>query len=166
MSSHFTSRPKTSSNANVIQYIPGHNPSTPPPHSWYSQPAFYYSIIVLGIIIGISLLSKWSESDKQYSKPFLRKIKTFIEQATRWNAMATQDTNSILQLVHCNYALAYAQVVKNVASYKDIENITGIDINELIYYLEECQSASIKNIGQQCPKIKIDGVYSVGSGWT
>ena len=135
-------------------------------NGWWKHPAFLCSLMVLAVIAIISLLSRWSDADKQYSKPFIRKIKSFIEQATRWNAMATQDTNSILQLIHCNYALAYAQVVKNVASDQDIETITGVDINELVYYLEECQSYCIKNIGQQCPKIKIDGVYSVGSGWT
>ena len=133
---------------------------------WWKQPSFFYTVMVLGIVVGIGLLSKWSESDNHYSKPFLRKLKYLIEQSTRWNAMAQQDTNPILQLIHCNYALAYAQVARSVTSDKDIENITGIDIHELIYYLGECESYTIKNLGQQCPKIKVDGVYSLGSGWT
>lgn len=133
---------------------------------WWKQKAFYYSVVVVMIVLGVALLSKWSETDRHYTKPFVRKLKNLIEQATRWNAMAQQDTNPILQLVHCNYALAYAQIARSVSSDKDIENITGIDINELVYYLGECESFAIKNLGQQCPKIKIDGVYSYGSGWS
>jgi hypothetical protein len=133
---------------------------------WWKQTSFYYTLIVIGVVVGIGLLSKWSESDNQYSKPFIRKLKYLIEQSTRWNSMAQQDTNPVLQLMHCSYALAYAQVARSVTTDKDIENITGIDINELIYYLGECEAYAIKNMGQQCPKVKIDGVYSLGSGWT
>lgn len=132
---------------------------------WLKQPCVFYAGIIIILIVTISLLSKWSEN-KCYSKPFLKKVKSLIEQATRWNAMAQQDSNPILQLIHCSYALSYTQMTRNIVSDQDIENITGIDINELIYYLEECQSYAIKNMGQQCPKIKIDGVYSLGSGWT
>ena len=130
------------------------------------QPVIFYSIAIIGIVVGISLLAKWTETSQQYSKPFVRKLKYLIEQATRWNGMAQQDTNPILQLMHCSYALVYAQVARSVVSEKDISDLTGIDIQELIYYLGECESYATKNIGQQCPKIKIDGVYSLGSGWT
>lgn len=133
---------------------------------WWKQPSFFYAGLVVGAVVLIGLLSKWSETDKHYSKPFIRKLKYLIEQSTRWNAMAQQDTNPILQLIHCNYALSYAQIARSVSSDRDIENITGIDINELIYYLGECESYTIKNLGQQCPKIKVEGVYSLGSGWT
>jgi len=120
---------------------------------------------VVGFIVVIGLLSKWSESDRQYSQTFVKKIKTLVEQATRWNATAQQDTNPIVQLIHCNYATSYAQIARNLVADRDIEAITGIDIHELIYYLEECQSYAIKNIGDKCPGIKVDGVYSAGSGW-
>jgi hypothetical protein len=132
---------------------------------FWKQSFFQNSIIIIALVVFIGILSKWSENSKQYSKPFLRKVRSLIEQSTRWNAMAQQDTNPILQLIHCSYALSYAQMARNIVSDNDVETITGIDIHELIYYLEECQSYTIKNLGQQCPKIKIDGVYSVGSGW-
>jgi hypothetical protein len=119
----------------------------------------YYALIVIAIIIGIGLLSKWSESDRTYSKHFVKSIEYLMKQTTQWNTLAKQDTNPILQLIHCNYALAYAQVIRYIASDKDIENITGIDIHELIYYLDECQTYTIKNINQQCPKIKTEGNY-------
>lgn len=126
----------------------------------------YRAAMVLAVVVGLGLLSKWSESDRQYSKPFIRKLKHLIEQATRWNALAQQDTNPLLQLVHCSYASAYAQVCRSVCSDRDIEHITGLDINELLYYLGECEAYALKNVGQHCPKMKIDGVYSLGSGWT
>ena len=140
--------------------------SVPVSVSWWKQPSFSHALLVLGVVLGVGLLSKWSETDRQYSKPFIRKLKYLIEQATRWNAMAQQDTNPILQLIHCSYALAYAQVARGVSSDKDIEHITGLDIHELVYYLGECESYAVKNLGQQCPQIKIEGVYSLGSGWT
>jgi len=133
---------------------------------WWRQPALVYTVLVLGVVVAVGFLSKWSDTGHHYSKPFVRKLKYLIEQSTRWNAMAQQDTNPILQMIHCNYALAYAQVARSVTSDRDIENVAGIDINELIYYLGECEAYAIKNLGQQCPTIKVEGVYSLGSGWT
>ena len=132
---------------------------------WWKQKVVMYTGIVIGVVVVLGLLSKWSESSRQYSKAFIRKVKTVIEQSTRWNSLAQQDTNAVVQLIHCNYALSYAQVARSLVPESDIEAITGIDIHELVYYLEECQSYAVKNIGTLCPKIKIDGVYSAGSGW-
>ena len=132
---------------------------------WYKSKAFTFAWIVVAVVVGLGLLSKWSENTKQYSKPFMRKVNMLIEQATRWNSMAQQDTNAVVQLIHCNYALSYAQIARSLVSDSDIETITGIDIHELIYYLEECQSFAVKNIGTNCPAIKIEGVFSAGSGW-
>lgn len=124
----------------------------------------YISIIIGGVIL-LALLSKWSENPNQYAKPFLKKVKMLVEQATRWNSLAQQDTNPIIQLIHCNYALSYAQVARNLVDNKDIESITGLDIGELCYYMEDCQAYAIQNIGNLAPNIKIEGVYSAGSGW-
>lgn len=133
---------------------------------WWRQQSFYYAAIIVAIVIVLGVLSKWSEDSKSYSKPFMKKIKSLIEQATRWNSLASQDTNPLLQLTHCNYALCSAQTARNISSDRDVEAITGIDINELVNYFEECQSYCIKNLGQVCPNIKIEGVYSFASGWT
>jgi len=134
--------------------------SVEPQKIWKSK-YFIHSISIVGFILVIALLSKWSESDQQYSKYFIKKIKYIMEQAIRNNSLAQQDTNPILQLTHCNYALAYARMIRHIATDRDIEAVTGIDIHELTYYLEECENYSLKNIGQQCPTMKVDNVYSV-----
>lgn len=133
--------------------------------NWYNKSFVWYAFLIVGGVLLISLLSRWSETDKQYSESFLKKVKMLIEQSTRWNSTAQQDSNPVVQLMHCNYALSYAQIARNLVPDKDIETITGIDIHELIYYLEECQSYAIKNIGDNCPTVKVEGVYSAGSSW-
>lgn len=124
-----------------------------------------YCSLVIGAVVLIALLSKWSQNAHQYSKPFIQKVKLLIEQSTRWNSLAKQDSNPIIQLIHCNFALVYAQVARNLVSNEDVEAITGIDINELCHYLEDCQAFAIQNIGSQAPMFKIDSHYSAGSGW-
>ncbi len=131
-----------------------------------SHPSALHAFVVIMVVVVVGGLSRWSESSHIYAKPFLRKVKSMVEQATRWHVMARQDTNPLLQLIHSNNALAYAHAVRSIASEQDIEKITGIDINELIYFLEECQSVTVKNVGQQCPNMRIDGSYAVASGWT
>lgn len=136
-----------------------------PKEAWYSQSSVWYAAGVIGVVVLLSMLSKWSESDNQYSDTFIKRVKMLIEQATRWNSTAQQDTNPIVRLIHCGYALVYAQIARSLVSDRDIETITGIDIHELLYYFEECQSYAIKDLGTKCPSVKIDGVYSAGSGW-
>lgn len=133
---------------------------------WKTYPAMTYSLLVIGVVLLLALLSKWSENDRKYSSQVLQRIKSMIEHAARWNAMAQQDSNPVMQLIHCNYALAYAQATRVIASDRDIENITGIDVHELMEYLQQCQAFTVNNINQQCPQVKIDGVYSVGAGWS
>ena len=121
--------------------------------------------MVFGFVIVLALLSKWSQNPNQYAKPFINKVRMLVEQATRWNSLAKQDSNPVVQLIHCNYALAYAQVARNLVGGEDIQVITGIDIGELCHYMEDCQAYAIQNLGNQAPQIKVDGVYSAGSGW-
>jgi hypothetical protein len=132
---------------------------------WKPSKTVWYSLIIVGVVVLLALLSKWSERANVYSPVFLKKVKLLVEQCTRWNGMAQQDSNPLIQLIHCDYALAYAQVARNLVSAEDIEKITGIDINELVHYMEDCQSYAIQKIGNEAPKIKVEGSYSVGSGW-
>jgi hypothetical protein len=108
-------------------------------------------------------LSKFFETDSPYTQHLSNKIKQFMDQAIRYNAMAQQDTNPTLQLVHCVYALAHALVVRNLASERDIARITGSDIHDLIEHLQTCEAVAIKNVGQQCPNIKVDGVFALNT---
>jgi hypothetical protein len=131
---------------------------------WYSQPAFFYALIVIVLVVVLAALSKWSEGTS-FSRPLMKKIKSMIAQAVRFNSLAQQDTSPLMQLIHCNYALANAQMTRSLFSDQEIEQVTGIEIHELINYLDECQAFAVKNISNQCPKIQTDGVYSTASGW-
>lgn len=134
--------------------------------TWFSHPGAKYATGVIGLVILSSLLNKWYQEDyHSIDSKSAKKIRSLVEQATRWNAMAQQDTNPILQLTHCNYALCCAQMVRSLASDKDVARITGIDINDLLEYLQTCESYAIRNMGQQCPRVKVEGISSVGSGW-
>ena len=140
--------------------VPGPNAG-----AWWKQSQVRVAASVCVIILGIALLSKWSESDRQYSSTFMRKVRLLIEQATQYNGLAQQDSNPTLQLIHCTMALNTAQIARALVPEKHIEQITGLSVNELIDYLEDCQAFAIKNVGRTCPSIKIEGVYSVGTGW-
>ena len=132
---------------------------------WYKQPAFFYAVVVVVVLAILAFLSKWSESNSSFPRPLMKKIKSIIAHCVRWNSLAQQDTNPLMQLIHCNYALANAQMARSMFSDQEIEQVTGIEIHELINYLDECQAFAVKNVSNNCPKVKVDGVYSVGSGW-
>lgn len=137
-----------------------------PTNDLFHNKGFYYGLGVAGLILLVALLSKWSQRKNQYHKTFIEKTQVLVEQATRWNSLAQQDTHPIIRLIHSNYALAYAQVTRNLISAEDIETITGIDINELCHYLEDCQAQALQKIGHQVPQLKIENsIFSAASGW-
>jgi len=131
--------------------------------SWWQTVYFKYALLVVVMMTLLTVAIKYFIQETSLNPHMIKKLKAIIEQATRWNAMAQQDTNPILQLIHCNYALCYALLARDLASDRDIAKLTGVDIHELIDYLKTCESYAIKNMGQQCPRVKVDGIYSVGS---
>lgn len=126
-----------------------------------SSKAIMFSAIVVGVVILLATLSKWSQNPRQYPRIFIKKIKSMVEQANRWNAMSRQDTQPLIQLIHCNYALCYVQIARSLANDIDIQSITGTDIGELHDYLEQCQNTAIQNIGIMAPTLKIDGGFLI-----
>jgi hypothetical protein len=68
-------------------------------------------------------------------------------------------------LMHATWALTYANVVRMLASDKDIEKMTGTQMSDLIFYLQQDQQKAIQKLAQVCPTIQPKGIYAIDSGW-
>jgi hypothetical protein len=83
-----------------------------------------------------------------------------IDQVSQLNTQAQQDSSPTLQLIHCTQALSIAQLARELVGDTDVEALTGVNMSELMAYLKTCQNYSMKNIGQLCPKIRVEGIYT------
>ena len=135
-------------------------------NKWLESPYIRIGLIILAVVVGLALLSKWTDNTKNtYPSKFLHQFRNLIEQATRYHTMAKQDRNPIVSLMHADYALAYAYVTRSLLSESEIQNIAKVNISHLISYLEQDQQHALKDLVEKCPALKPEGNYAISSGW-
>lgn len=131
----------------------------------FPSPHVKWAFYAVAVVVALSLITKWMACQPSYSAKFKRPLKSMVREASRHHLKAQQDSNPLVALLNSNTALTYAKISRALANDTDIENATGIKVNELLYYLEKDQERSIQNIVKECPTIKPEGIYGVGSGW-
>lgn len=120
---------------------------------------------VLAVLV-LSLLSRMSESSiRKYSPKFIKHVKNLVRYSSQWSTLAKQDQNPLMSLLHINTALSYAYVAKKLVPTKDIDRIANVNMDELIYLLEEEQMQAVQSVGEICPDLQPEGLFAVYTGW-
>lgn len=122
--------------------------------------------IIIGVLIGIILmyiinqiLSKcWiSNNTKKFHNELINKL---VRQTARWATAASQDDNPVIEVLHANYSAGYLWALKDIATNKDIENATKIDMNKFQKNVVDIQDKANKKLVKLCPNfIKTDNIY-------
>jgi|TARA_B100001093_G_C26496841_1_gene871483 hypothetical protein len=122
--------------------------------------------IIIGVLIGFILmyiinqiLSKcWiSNNTKKFHNKLINKL---VRQTARWATAASQDDNPVIEVLHANYAAGYLWALKDIATNKDIENVTKIDMNKFQKNVVDIQDKANKKLVKLCPNfIKTDNIY-------
>ena len=86
-------------------------------------------------------------------------IRVLVRQASRWSTAARQDQNPLIALLHANYGAAYLWALKDIATDKDIERVTGIDVIRFAKEITEEQDRANKKIIRLCPQIAPERTY-------
>jgi len=121
---------------------------------------------IIVVLVVLSLLSRWNGGHRQrHSHATLTQAKTFVQKAAKMSVRAKQNKNNLLALIDINYALAYAEAARRILPAKEINNIESIDLEELIFFLEDEQDRLIKQLGVDCPSCRPDSEYAVYSNY-
>jgi hypothetical protein len=88
-----------------------------------------------------------------------------LKESARYDALSQQDQNVAYSLMHINYALAYANVLRQISSDTDIQSKTGISMPAYIQKLQETQQKILQSLGQQCPNVLPSNAYAIATGW-
>lgn len=133
--------------------------------SIYGSPAWYGVLVVLGVLV-VALLSKWSGgSATRFPPKFTRDVKSLVTEAARWSAVAEQDTNAMLRVLHATYAVAYLNAARTFADDKDLERISGVRVPELQAQMQTQQQDAIQKVGVKCPSVVPEGAQALYTGW-
>lgn len=113
----------------------------------------FVNIILLCIIlyIGFQYMNKQMDCQKNDT------IKILLRQASKWTVASTQDSNPIVALLHANYGVGYISALRDIATDKEIEAATGIDINGLKSEIISEQNKITTHVMKMCSNNKQTG---------
>lgn len=116
--------------------------------------------IVLGALLVLIVLSKWTGSDSpRHSRAVQKRIRRLFREAERLNAQCRQDSSPVMALMHSTTAVAYVDAARALSRDRDLEKITGVHPDELLYYLQEDQQACTQACGDACPGMVPQSTY-------
>lgn len=74
---------------------------------------------------------------------------SFVDQANKWYSMSLQDKQSMYSLQHVDYAIAYLNAARHIASDTSLERSTGLDIHKFYRKVNEHQRNIVKDLSSK-----------------
>ena len=81
-----------------------------------------------------------------------KNIQTLTRQAARYATAAQQDQSPIIATLHANYATGYLNALKDIATPRQINQNTGIDVKKFEEHILNIQDMVSKKVVQVCPE--------------
>ena len=96
---------------------------------WWRDPDEYRTdaIRVTLAILFLTIVVRYIESNITSNDAVVCKV--LVQNAERYNSMATQDLNSVVRLRHSAMAVANLQAARQLFNDSVIENVTGLDVH-------------------------------------
>jgi hypothetical protein len=122
-----------------------------------------YKDVILGILISIILLIFYQNINKKCDN-INKAIKILVRQAARWSTAATQDSNSMIAVLHANYGVGYLEALKDIATDKQIKDAAGIDIKKFRDEIVKVQDYATMKMAKLCPNYAPKRTYLTSLG--
>ena len=116
-----------------------------------SQRILVYSLAVACFVILFfcALLPSRRADIKKYK---LFKVSELLKSAQKFKEASLQDSNAIVRVMHANYAQAYFNAARILASDDEIQDREGIDMEDFIKDLENTEREGVNSLGKLCKK--------------
>jgi hypothetical protein len=125
-----------------------------------------YAIGAITVLVALTFVSKIvNRESAKYSPEFVKHIKTLVRYASQWSTVSRQDENPLLSLIHVTNALSYAYAARKLVPSAEVERIANVNLDELIYILEDEQMQAMRRINEVCPELQPEGVFAAYTGW-
>ncbi|MDD4931435.1 MAG: hypothetical protein PHG66_04820 [Candidatus Colwellbacteria bacterium] len=100
-------------------------------------------IFILGMVLLTNQTPKITNRD--------RLIKQLVRQTARWSVASDQDESPLISLLHANYGVAYASIMRDIATDEEIKSIAGIDIIDFQRKISDIQDKATRKVADICP---------------
>ena len=120
------------------------------------------------IVVIISIILKIVNSQLDKDVVFSNGV-SLLKQSMKWLDLSKQDGSFETSYQHANYAIAYLQAARHVASDTILEQGSGVDVHKYSKTVDSHQRSVFKKISKQSSKIpiisKVGKKMSHGNGW-
>jgi hypothetical protein len=112
-----------------------------------------YGAAVLTAVVFLGVLSKVANASRQYTQQTMRTAEALVQSALRAQVQAQQDQTAFLALQHAQQGVERADLARMLMDVRDINSVTGVDLQALIASLEGLRDAAARVIAAACPSI-------------
>lgn len=119
--------------------------------------------LILFLLIGclLILISEYSNrTQTRYSSSFKKSINTLVDQTAELATQSSQDANTLVSLVNSSRAMARVDVLKSIASEKDLNILTGVSVKQLEEQTKIYYNASLQKLFKTCPNASATGTLA------
>jgi hypothetical protein len=112
-----------------------------------------FSLILLNVIIEVIIvfIVQYIFVRYVYHSDVRVAIETLTRQAARWTTASLQDENAMISLLHANYGMGYLSALHDIATDRQIEDVTGIDIHQFQKEITDAQDKATMRMVKLCP---------------
>jgi hypothetical protein len=111
------------------------------------------SLFLIVIILISFLFNYFVSAESFYPDKIIKGIQIYINKILHLYNQSKQDTNKLFALNNISSAYSLANSIKYVMSNESIKQYYNIDINSLIYEIQQYKNEVISDINHLCPNI-------------
>lgn len=120
-------------------------------------------LVVLAVLWVISNFKGQSGSTKAALEA--RTLRDLVKSSAQWAARSMQDSAPVIAVMNSNYAMAYLNMARALATDGEIEGIVGVPMDALIRDVEAAQASAIQRLSNGCPTVGPQGLAAMHAGW-
>lgn len=124
------------------------------------NPLTEFLIFIVFIILISFLFNYFTTDEYRYPENIVSGIKYLIDKSIHWNNLSKQDNSELIALTHANYAFSLIMDVRHLVSSEYIKDKFGINLNELMYDIQQTQRSALSNITKKYPGLGTGTMYS------
>lgn len=110
-------------------------------------------LVYITILLIIWIFSYLLYNQSKHNNKFDNIVMVLYRQCARWAVAAEQDDNSVISVLHANYAAGYLWAIKDITHTSDFKRITGQDFLEFEKKIVSIQDKCTKNLASSCKTV-------------
>jgi hypothetical protein len=122
-------------------------------------------LLCLLFVACISRMGNLAGGERTRSRELLRETRALLEASTHWAAMAEQDSNPVIALMHICYAKAYLRCVRRLLTDAEAQIAHNADTRALEAHMDTAERDTMARIATASPGLLPEGEFAVRSGW-